>query len=458
MICSLLLAFFLSSNCYAQTKISGKVLDFDSGLPIELAHVIESINQRATITDENGEFKIEIGSFPVMLYVSHIGYETTSFLLKENPNNILTLKLKEQEQKVDEVVVIGDRVQYFFERESFDIVNYEFGDGFIWVIGYPDKNRAKPQLRIISLGANTKAKMDLPSKGELYRDAFGQTHLFARDSVYQLCNLEDSIVLLFAMERNEATESLIDLKVLIGSRAIIKEPNDNGFLKSYYLYNLNDSTRSIFFQAYDRDLFASSAQSARYRHSSIPDIIFPPGRGGFINDATGAEPATNFMIKAQDRLLNYAPVFCEFFSFENGLIIVQDKGPLYWIYNEEFELKCSDRIPIPDKGFNIEMMQDPATELVYLAHERHGQRFITRLDPSTGDVLGIMKIGSFAFIENIKIYGNRVYFTQHATTNEQNFNLFSVAFENNHIFQEPPDNSPLNNPLIKPAINFLLRK
>ncbi|MCD6345813.1 MAG: carboxypeptidase-like regulatory domain-containing protein, partial [Bacteroidales bacterium] len=183
-----------AEQCYGQSDIHGRLLDEENHLPIDLAHIVESGHQRAVISNEWGEFIIGIDSFPVVLSFSHLGFETRSIQINENPNEVLTIIMRHSEQQLKEVIVVGDKVQYFFKEESFYVKDLEFGDGFIWVVGYPEKEYNFPQLRILSLAGDTKASLELSQQGELFQDAFGEVHLLEKDSIFQLYNLQDSIV------------------------------------------------------------------------------------------------------------------------------------------------------------------------------------------------------------------------------------------------------------------------
>lgn len=85
-------------------KVTGVVKDERSGEPIIGANVIIKGTTNGTITDLGGNFSLEV-SEGAALQISYIGYNSQEYLFKGERN--LLIKLKEDTQKLDEVVVVG---------------------------------------------------------------------------------------------------------------------------------------------------------------------------------------------------------------------------------------------------------------------------------------------------------------------------------------------------------------
>lgn len=90
-------------------KISGSVIDA-TGLPVIGANVILKGTTSGTITDMDGRFTLEVPDNAI-LEVSYIGFVTQEV----TPGNktSLQINLKEDSQKLDEVVVVGFGTQKF---------------------------------------------------------------------------------------------------------------------------------------------------------------------------------------------------------------------------------------------------------------------------------------------------------------------------------------------------------
>ncbi|WP_418893816.1 SusC/RagA family TonB-linked outer membrane protein [Limibacterium fermenti] len=102
-----LLGFLLLSlGLYSQTSLQGVVVD-NSGAPVIGATVVVQSTANGALTDENGAFRFTVNqSFPIILSVSFIGYETQQVEVKEAQSPIRILLL-EAVNDLEEVVVVG---------------------------------------------------------------------------------------------------------------------------------------------------------------------------------------------------------------------------------------------------------------------------------------------------------------------------------------------------------------
>ena len=87
--------------------VTGTVLDMN-GEPIIGANIIEKGTTNGIITDINGKFSLQVPSDAV-LQISYIGYNTREVAV--NDQSSITIKLTEDTQTIEEVVVVGYGVQ-----------------------------------------------------------------------------------------------------------------------------------------------------------------------------------------------------------------------------------------------------------------------------------------------------------------------------------------------------------
>ncbi|RKD88262.1 SusC/RagA family TonB-linked outer membrane protein [Mangrovibacterium diazotrophicum] len=101
--CFLLALFVLPFVAGAQELVSGKVTD-GSGEPLIGATVVRKGTTQGTVTDAFGAFKLKLAPGDVLI-CSFIGYQPLEVTYKnEQP---LIIKLSEDNQKIDDVVVVG---------------------------------------------------------------------------------------------------------------------------------------------------------------------------------------------------------------------------------------------------------------------------------------------------------------------------------------------------------------
>ena len=95
------MAFTLSVNAQAR-KVTGQILD-ENGQPIIGATVRLQESSAGTITDIDGNFSLDVPEGKKVV-VSYIGYIKQTLVPK---GNVLRVVLQEDNQKLDEVVVVG---------------------------------------------------------------------------------------------------------------------------------------------------------------------------------------------------------------------------------------------------------------------------------------------------------------------------------------------------------------
>jgi len=89
------------------TPISGKVADAGTGEAIIGATIYDARSHIGVITDAEGNFRIDVVTFPSELKISYVGYEQQTIRLKGDDDDHLVVSLKEEGQKLDEIVVVG---------------------------------------------------------------------------------------------------------------------------------------------------------------------------------------------------------------------------------------------------------------------------------------------------------------------------------------------------------------
>ena len=88
------------------TPISGKVADAGTGEAIIGATIYDARSHVGVVTDAEGNFRIDVATFPSELKVSYVGYEQQTIRVKGDDGD-LVVALHEENQHLDEIVVVG---------------------------------------------------------------------------------------------------------------------------------------------------------------------------------------------------------------------------------------------------------------------------------------------------------------------------------------------------------------
>jgi len=99
--CTLLLGF----AAFAQNTVTGTVAD-SNGEAIVGAAVLSGDGHIATVTDADGAFSFNMGSQPVTIEVSCLGYKTETLTVQPKQGNLI-ITLKEDSEFIDATVVVG---------------------------------------------------------------------------------------------------------------------------------------------------------------------------------------------------------------------------------------------------------------------------------------------------------------------------------------------------------------
>ena len=86
--------------------VIGKVADAGTGEAIIGATIYDARSHVGVITDAEGNFRIDVATFPSELKISYVGYEQKTIRVKGD-DKALVVALKEEGQKLDEIVVVG---------------------------------------------------------------------------------------------------------------------------------------------------------------------------------------------------------------------------------------------------------------------------------------------------------------------------------------------------------------
>ena len=102
----LFLLLLFPAAIFAQATVSGSVIETSTKEPIPGANVIVKGTSAGTITDFDGNFSLNVSSFPVTIVVSSIGYNTTEMIVTSEQRVVVSLA---EGVALDEVVLIGTR-------------------------------------------------------------------------------------------------------------------------------------------------------------------------------------------------------------------------------------------------------------------------------------------------------------------------------------------------------------
>ena len=100
---------FVSATILGQTKITGTVVD-ETNEPLPGASVLVKGTSTGTETNFDGKFTVDSNTTSGTIVISFIGYKTMEVPFSSSKTNLGTIKLQEDADSLDEVVIIGKGV------------------------------------------------------------------------------------------------------------------------------------------------------------------------------------------------------------------------------------------------------------------------------------------------------------------------------------------------------------
>jgi len=428
----LMLGIGLGNLAYGQRSITGTVTDSKTGQPVALVNLTPDAGSLGTSTDQDGKFSMVVSRFPVNIRFSHIAYEAKILTLSKYPEKPVQVKLEPRVESIGEVVVEGGKYIQIMKRENFFVDEYEFDQDKIWVVGYANKSILQPQLILLTLDGRVIEKVPVRGRTTLYKDAFGRIHLIDKESITLIDYTDKRIRIGEPKKFNGWEQNLFDLQLVLGKSGIFKWVYNNGTYCEYAVVDFRDTAAAVIHKSYDRELFRGEDQAKTFRHSRIPTIVMGAfGMGGAAYRGVAQfDPSDAFTARAQEQV-DYRPLITHIYRFRNNYLIFEDRGCHLWKYDVSFTDPEHFRIDAPKDAKNTDLLQDPVTGSLYLYYTLSGVGELAGVDPLTGAILSTRQLENFAWIENLKVYNDRIWFKHQNVNGTALMNLYSTEIGGN---------------------------
>ena len=125
--CKIFGLFLITQSCLSQEihKISGYVLDFETGTPLIGANVIDSDSGMGVTSSSNGYYSINVNQGSVVLICSFIGYGMDTLFLEIQTDLNRDFQLKTNAYNLSEVTLEDNRLNVESSRTSVISISKE---------------------------------------------------------------------------------------------------------------------------------------------------------------------------------------------------------------------------------------------------------------------------------------------------------------------------------------------
>ena len=221
--------------------LDAHVVDKASGQPIPLTHVQIADFNVATITDENGWFRIVAPPGKYNFYFSHLSYEPTHELIAIFSDTSMFIHMERKMVTMDEVVVFAEKIVNLTPEKYSHVSDYEVINNNILLIGHPSK-RLKSYLYLAGLSGNIIDTLTVGKSASLDKDYNSIPWIIKKDSATQIIILDKQISLGKAITTKEYNDSISSVLLKWDKQKYFQNKfiGQNG-LKTYYMIGNSDS-------------------------------------------------------------------------------------------------------------------------------------------------------------------------------------------------------------------------
>ena len=401
-----IILFFVTNSTFGQENYHGNLKDIETGKNISSATIVFD-DGKGVISDQQGNFKIEDAVFPMKLEISHLGYHPKSIIIKSIYESGIVIPLEPLSININQVEIVGERIQRLFPKTYFYLIDYAFVDDKILIIGYDQSRLNHGKLFLTNLSQDTLSSLTIEKPKKLYHDGFGNIHLFAGDSVYQLFIEGDEVLFLYPTKAIDFPEDLLKLQFQISNHFFFKElGGEGGQANIYYAIDTVNKNKIPLRTVFQTDLFKSEQEARGYRQWAPIWIL---KMDTLLSVVLGARRSMEKYV--YDINVIHKPINSRIFKVGNRAVIVDlaNKKTIQFDQNLEEVSSVKNKFPQHHKVQKL-IIQDQITGKLYWVNYVGTKVSLLELDINTGKVKTTLETPNLPFIENIQIRDGVIWF------------------------------------------------
>jgi hypothetical protein len=410
------LIFLMAARVPAQHNYNffyGKILDQATNKGIPDVNIYFEGSVKGAISNDKGDFSFYIDTLPLIMVVSHLGYETKKMLL-DKTSFTLTVYLQPKIRQLEEIVVSGkSKVQTVYRDHNYNILDYEVDTNDIYIL-LDDLRSTGNELICKNFKGDTLAVHRFltihPKK--LFLDCLGNIHLLTGDSAYQVFLVSNQLRLIYPVSLNRFNEVLTNCVSAAGNMLFIRKIEGNGQTVSYYKIDRNTNQRQIL-TAIEDSLKTKMLRRNPHDNALMNEAVQPDNRDDFVDWSYVHKilyrPVSTALCKIGDFI-------CIFNSVERTLEFYRMDGS----YAFKLLLMISK---IHEGTWSKEIFIDEEKSKLYTTFIQNGYYFLYFIDLNTGELKRVLAL-VHVYPEKLRVYNGFIYYLYHEAGSGDNKELF----------------------------------
>jgi hypothetical protein len=408
----LIIFIFLPGFLSAQVRLYGMVNDSATQKPIPFCSFLVKGTTTGGITDDRGNFSVQVDHLPVALIFNSLGYTTKTVVVSNN--ELLKINLSPSGLSLNPVTITSEKVHTWHAEDAWTYVDFDFYDNYILSLVAIRGKKGNYLVLSDTLGEQVALLRVNNQADSLYTDCLGKIHLCAGDSIYQVYYDYEKLSLPYVSERKTFCAEMLPCRCETGPYYYFSFASHHHQQVDYYYIN--------WYEKGQYNHFLTVADSAKITgFNQDYDLNYFLERRRLYQEY--AEPVDS-IVKHMDMYREQLPLSLTEQSWLSpvGSPLVMVKGNVYIvntidstlnIYSGGGELR--KKVPfdcLKIKGWQSnELYADALTGLLYgRVVGNNGSSIFVSIDPQTGKETGRVTIEKFAYITSPKILGGNIYF------------------------------------------------
>ncbi len=401
----LLVAFVATGlSAIGQSQFTGKIISSENEKPIPNATI--QFNSKGIISNQSGEFIIPNPSYPLIIEISHLSYHPKTVVINSKQESGINIRMVPKTTKIDEIEVLGERIKRYFKDDYFYIIDYFLFDESILTIGYKNRKFSEGQVTLIDMNQDTIANLAITKPKKIFKDGFGNGHLFAEDLVFQIFVQDSLLNLIHPTLANDFSEDLLKFQFQVDNYFVFKQISGQGQANEYYIIDTLAKEKIELETIYNEELFSASKAAVRYRH-------WNPNLSGKISSDPALVAQANEIFEAYvyDQFIIHKPITSQAFRYNEGMVIFDFTNNISHIYKDNFEKveRVKNNFPKHHNRQKI-VIQDPVNNKLYWVYYKGSRVLLGEINVESGQVVDILQTPALPFIENIQIRNGVIWF------------------------------------------------
>ena len=181
----LFLIILISFNTFSQTNsIKGVLIDSTNNNKIINVSVLIRNQNKGTITNYLGAFKLEGINLPCELEITHVAFQTKIITINK-PTDNLQIKLSQKLNTLPEFKVNANNQIDLTKDKKLYVWDYTLQNSYLILLAFKNKNIIHPMIYILNENGDSLYSTSCKSPDKFQTDCFNNNHLLTKDEAFQ---------------------------------------------------------------------------------------------------------------------------------------------------------------------------------------------------------------------------------------------------------------------------------